>query len=362
MPSLSERNTLRLRAIPALAAIAACLWLAGCGSSSSTPPPPPPAPIGHAYITTAGNLFGYSIAASNGALTAVALPGGAPGGSAIASNAQKNLLYTLTSGGQISGYTFNRSDGSLTPIAGGPWGGAGVGVAFLTVDTAGQNLFVPANQDLVVVPFAIGSTGALTIGLQVGTPAAPVTATVDPAGHFLYVPMGATGTELYQITGDALTDLGTIPPLTGGGSVYIAINPADTFAYVSDGVKGVVVYSINATTGELTPLAGSPFTAAVGPSTLAMTPNGRFLYVATAAAVVGFAINPDGSLTALAGPITFSQPPLGMSIDPTGSYLYVLSLNTAAVSILHIDPNTGILTAQPALVTVTVPTGITTTP
>ncbi len=175
MPMLSERN-LRpwWRATCVLLATAACFLLAGCGSSSSTPPPPPPpAPIGHLYVTTANNLFGYSIAASNGALSAMTVPATASGGSAIAGCAQKNFLYTLTSGGQISGYTLNRSDGSLTAIGGSPWGGAGVGVAFVTVDTTGQYLFVPATQDFNVVPYTISSSGALTIGLQVGTPCGP---------------------------------------------------------------------------------------------------------------------------------------------------------------------------------------------
>ena len=282
MRFLSERKTtLCLRGISLLAATVVCLGLAGCGSSGSTPPPPPPpAPLGYAYVTTASNLFGFSITASNGTLTGIATPAGAPGGTAVASNAQKSLVYTLSSSGQISGYTLNRSDGSLTAISGSPWGGAGVGVAFLTVDSAGQNLYVPAAQDLTVVPFSIGSTGALTIGLQVSTPAAPLTATVDPAGHFLYVPMGTKGTELYQIMGGALADVETIPPLGQAGAVYLAINPAGTFAYVSDGVSGVAAYSINATTGGLTPVANTPFAAGQGPSALAITPSGKFLYVA----------------------------------------------------------------------------------
>ena len=361
MPLLSDRNLNPW--LRALAATAVCLLLAGCGSSGSTPAPPaPPAPLGHAYVTTANNLLSYSIAASNGALTAITAPAGAPGGSAIASNTQKNLVYTLTSGGQISGYTLNRSDGSLSSISGSPWGGAGVGVAFLTVDVAGQYVFVPATQDLTVVPYSIGSTGALTIGLEVSTPKAPLTATVDPPAHFLYVPMGSPGTELYQIMGGALVDAGTIPPQGNGGAVYITITPADTFAYISDGLSGVAGYSVNATTGGLTPLAGSPFTAGVGTSALAMTPNGKFLYVASTPSITGFTINSDGSLTSVGSPVTFPAPPLAMSIDPTGSYLYVLNNNSSTVSVYHIDANTGVLTGQLSISTPAVPTGITTTP
>jgi len=365
MPSLSESSARPwLRRISAAVATAVCLLLAGCGSSYSTPSPPPtPAPIGHAYAVTPNSLYAFQIAASNGGLATVNVPSGAPGGTAIAADGQGNHVYTLTSGGQISGYDISKSDGSLTTVAGSPWGGAGVGVAFLAVNSVGTELYVPAVQDLVVVPYTIDSTGALTIGLQVSTPAAPQTATIDPPSHFLYVPMGSAGTQLFQIAaGGALVSQMTIPPMGQGQALYAAINPADTFAYISDGLTAVAAYSINASTGDLTPLAGSPFTAGPGPSALAMTPNGKFLYVATTPGVVAFAINADGSLTSVGSPQGFSTPPVALSIDVTGTYLYILGANTSRVAIDKIDPNTGLLTAQPSIALPAVPTGIVTTP
>jgi 6-phosphogluconolactonase (cycloisomerase 2 family) len=363
MSALSERSAPRLRAISALVAAAFCHLLAGCGSSNSTPPPPPPSPLGYAYITTASNLLGYAITASNGTLTGIATPSGAPGGSAIVSNTQKSLLYTLTSSGQIFGYTINTSTGGLTAIAGSPFGGAGVGVAFVTVDTAGQYLFVPATQDFNVVPYTIGPSGALTIGLQVGTPAAPLTATIDPPAHFLYVPMGSAGTELFKISGGALSDVETIPPLGATKPQFVAITPSETFAYISDGVTGVAAYSVNPTTGGLTALPGAPFSAGPGPSAMAMTPNGKFLYVATSVALVQFAINSDGSLTSIGSPVTFNTPPVILNIETTGTYLYVLNVNSAVVSIYKIDPNSGLLTAQlPPANLGAAGTGITTSP
>jgi 6-phosphogluconolactonase len=364
MPSLGESSARpRLRRISVSVATAVCLLLAGCGSSNSNPSPPsPPAPIGHAYIVTPNNLFGFDIAASNGGLAAVSVPAGAPGGTAIAADGQVNHVYALTSSGQISGYTINRSDGSLTNVAGSPWGGAGVGVAFLAVNSAGTYLYVPAVQDLVVVPYTIDSTGALTIGLQVATPAVPVTATIDPPAHFLYVPMGSAGTQLFQIVGGALVSQMTIPPLGQGKALYVAINPADTFAYISDGVTGVAAYSINASTGDLTPLAGAPFPAGAGSAALAITPNGNFLYVANTMGVVAFAINADGSLTSVGSPVLFSNPPVALSIDTTGTYLYILSVNSSRVLIYKIDATTGVLTPASSVALPTMPTGIVTTP
>jgi 6-phosphogluconolactonase len=350
-----------LRAI-SVVAVAACLLLAGCGSSSSTPPPPPPSPLGHAYITTGSNLFGFAITASNGGLTGIATPTGAPGGTAAVSNTQKGLVYTLTTGGQISGYSVNTSNGGLTAVTGSPFGGAGVGVAFMAMDNAGQFLFVPATQDFNVVPYTIGTGGTLTIGLQVSTPAAPLTATVDPQAHFLYVPMGSAGTELYKITSGALTDMGTIPPVGTTKPQFVAFTPSGAFAYISDGVTGVSAYSVNTSTGSLTALPGAPFTAGPGASAMAMTPNGRFLYVATTPGLVQFAINSDGSLTSVGSPVSIISPPIVMSIEPSGTFLYVLSVNSSTVNIYLINETTGVLTAEQPAVLPAAATGIATTP
>jgi 6-phosphogluconolactonase len=352
-----------LRAIFALVVAEACVLMAGCGSSNSNPPPPPPpSPLGHAYITTGSNLFGYAISASNGGLSPIATPTGAPGGSAAVANARKFLLYTLSPGGQISGYSVNTTNGSLTAVSGSPFGGAGVGVAFMAMDTAGQYLFVPATQDLNVVPYSVNAVGMLTIGLQVGTPAASLTATVDPQAHFLYVLMGSAGTELYKITGGALTDVETIPPLGATKPQFVAFTPSGGFAYISDGVTGVAAYSVNSTTGELTVLPSAPFTAGPGPSAMAMTPNGRFLYVATTPGLVSFAINSDGSLTSVGSLVAFTSPPIVMSIEPSGMFLYVLSVNSGTVNIYLINQTTGVLTAEQPAVVPAAATGIATTP
>ncbi len=363
MRLLSETN-LWLRGVAVSVAAAACLLLAGCGANNNPPaPPPPPAnPIGHAYFTTATNLYGYAIAGSNGGLGAVTVPSTAPGGTAIVGDGQGKHLYTLTSNGQIYGYGINTTDGSLSGISGSPWSGAGVGSAFMTVDAAGKNLYVPAVQDLVVVPYGIGSGGALTIGLQTATPAAPQTATVDPTGNFLYVPMGLTGTQLYQIASGTLTSVATIPPQGTAGALYIAITPADTFAYVSDGASGVAAYSVNATTGNLTLLSGSPYAAGTGPSAMAMTSSGKFLYVANTTGLVSFAINADGSLTSIGSPLTLASAPTAMSIETTGSYLYVLTRNSAVVSIYQISATSGLLTTETGISLPANPTGMATTP
>ena len=52
-------------------------------------------------------------------------------------------------------------------------------------------------------------------------------------------------------------------------AAYPLSYPGGTFAYVANfGSNNVLAYSINATTGALTPVTGSPFTAGSGPNSV----------------------------------------------------------------------------------------------
>ena len=64
----------------------------------------------------------------------------------------------------------------------------------------------------------------------------------------------------------------------------MAFDPTGKFAYVTN-ENGMTVsaYTINATSGALTPVAGSPFGTGNGPSAVAVDPTGRFAYVTNVA-------------------------------------------------------------------------------
>src|SRR5450631_400176 len=79
---------------------------------------------------------------------------------------------------------------------------------------------------------------------------------------------------------------------------------AQPFAYVANNGGGVSAYTINAGTGALTPMAGSPFAAGTSPTSVTVSPNGAFAYVANAnsANVSAYTINGGtGALTPVAG-------------------------------------------------------------
>jgi DNA-binding beta-propeller fold protein YncE len=92
---------------------------------------------------------------------------------------------------------------------------------------------------------------------------------------------------------------------TGTKPQGIAIDPTGSFLYVSNSGDGTVsAYTINATSGALTVVPGSPFTASGTASTIT---------------------------------------PTALAIDPSSQYLYVANGDAGTISVFTITPVTGVL-------------------
>lgn len=165
-------------------------------------------------------------------------------------------------------------------------------------------------------------------------------------------------------TTGALTPLATPSFHAGVAPNSIAIDSSGRFVYVvnllSDNVSG---YAISAD-GTLKPVPGSPFPAGSGPGWITIDPTGRFVYVANCAdlcsglgqgSVSGYAINKStGTLTAVPGsPFTAEQIPYAVTVDQTGSFAYVANFRSGTISVFKIDQCSGSLWAS----TQSVPTG-----
>src|SRR5579863_6481613 len=110
-----------------------------------------------------------------------------------------------------------------------------------------------------------------------------------------------------------LTEIAGSPFATGGGGTAGGASGVDRitvsggkFLYASNsGTQNISAFSVNATTGLLTAVAGSPFadgaTVGSGDISLAASADGKYLFagVATNTTVVTFSIGADGSLTEL---------------------------------------------------------------
>jgi 6-phosphogluconolactonase (cycloisomerase 2 family) len=173
-------------------------------------------------------------------------------------------------------------------------------------------------------------------------------------GQFVYVANDGGNVSAYTInasTGALMPILGS-PFGAGGGPFSVAVDPTGRFAYVtnqfSDDVSG---YTINATTGALTAIPGSPFATGLTPLSVAVDPAGKFAYVANdfSSDVSGYTINATtGALTPIPGsPFPAGLGPFSVAVDPTGKFAYVANLAVSNVSGYTINPTTGALTPIP---------------
>ena len=93
-------------------------------------------------------------------------------------------------------------------------------------------------------------------------------------------------------------------------------------------------YTINATTGALTPIPGSPFPAGVFPTSVAADPTGKFAYVANVengfhGDISAYTINATtGALTSIPGsPFAAGLGPASVAVDPMAKFAVTQSLN-----------------------------------
>jgi 6-phosphogluconolactonase len=153
------------------------------------------------------------------------------------------------------------------------------------------------------------------------------------------------------------------------GAEQMVVDPRGRFAYVANLVSNasdlstISMYTINSTTGVLTPT--TPATVPIGwfPQGIAIDPLGRFVYTANSddSSVSMFTINQTTGVLTPTTPASVStmipgeplSQPGFLTVDPTGSFLYVSALDTdgATVSMFTIDQTTGVLTpTSPATV------------
>ncbi|MFZ0956818.1 MAG: beta-propeller fold lactonase family protein [Candidatus Sulfotelmatobacter sp.] len=132
----------------------------------------------------------------------------------------------------------------------------------------------------------------------------------------------------------------------------VAIAPNGKFAYVANQTwpyyQGYIsTYAINPATGVLTTVEDSPFFNSQGqPYGLAINPTGQFLYTpgVFTDVVSGYTINPtSGNLTSISGSFGTASQPEGIAIDPTGKFIYAPNSLSDDVSAYAINPASGAL-------------------
>jgi 6-phosphogluconolactonase len=350
------------------------LTLAACGGGGATfstggNPPPPPA---KEFIFGDGDnsVRAFSVNTQTGAPTQTSTIAGNQGGFGIAVNPAATFLYTddLANGG-IDGFSIGAS-GALSSISGSPFpmpsGWAPSQVDNLAIDPAGKFLYSPDSASNEIVGFTInGTTGALAplSGSPFPAGASPEQVVITPSGNFLYAsdgndPQGGISAYSIDSTTGALTSIAgsPFPTAAGGGPDCLVVDSTGKFLFAAlPFLNGIAAFTIDSGTGVLTAVAGSPFSPSLGGAfpimySIALSPNGKFLYAQAAidADIYGFTVDPStGALTSMTGSpfgTIFITNMNNLVVDPSGNFLYVGEETGDSFFYLTIDPTTGALT------------------
>jgi 6-phosphogluconolactonase len=280
-------------------------------------------------------------------------------GLAGCSSSNHVAYVTLGQGNTIAAFRVDNHSGNLTKIVGSPFNAGNSPISMLVHPS--NKFAYAANQignDISL--FTIDqSTGALTeVGPRAPAGIAPAFLVMDSDGHFLFAANQASNSiSVYSIDGakGTLTEIQGSPFVTGANPVALAITPSGKFLYVATpNLQSVFGYLV--TSGGLQPVPNSPVLVDVGPVSIAVDPAGHFLYVANfiANTLSVLAIDPNsGALIAIAGSpfITCTSTttactnnPVWVAIHPSGKFLYTANKGTSNVSVFSIASTTGVPT------------------
>jgi 6-phosphogluconolactonase len=339
----------------------------------NNPNGPPTPGIPQSVILDPAGEFAYVIVQQNPALTGGSITG-------VAS-------FSIASDGKLSNV-------GTTPVP---------NPIALTMDTAGKFLFVATSEGSVYV-FSIGSNATLkAVGSPTSLPEEPggdtpsasalaVTPTQYPA-QFAYCSgvtppttenLYVTDKVNYSVLNYSISSTGalTLVPFnatssgapTGTNPSGVAVDPCNRFVYVSNAEPNnsvsayKVCYAVSLPTNcpvanfSLQEVTGSPYPAGDDPGPLLVDPYGKFLYVVDieSNAISGYQISGvTGALTAFTGaPIATNLEPTSIAIRKDDSWMFVANLNSANVSEYAITLATGGLVPQPPITTFNYPSGV----
>ena len=349
-----------------------------CGNGSTTSAP------GHqAYVTLTGqgSVLLLGIDGATGVITAggKAPPVENASFNGLALTPSRQFLYAVNSREDSISIFGVAADGSLN-LTGAPVE-AGNGADEAVVDPTGEYLLVtnttgngPSGGDISVYSIAAG-TGVLTevAGSPFDANQGPTQILFTHSGEFVYAvnpvlgvvsgfvfcpPQRASQPQCSGATG-VLTPVPFSPFSSGEGASALAVDGSDQFLYVvnpqannpppyQSTIGNVSAFSIDANTGELSTILGSPFTSTAGisPATIAVDPSSRFVYAispGSSDSVWCFAITPtNGALQEVTGsPFSLAAGGQFALFDTTGNFLYIGSESGAAIEGYTYDPSTG---------------------
>ena len=291
-----------------------------------------------------------------------------PEASFLALSPSGDVLYAVREegSGRVAAFLVDGAEGTLTPLGEQPTNGSYP--CHLTVDPSGRYLLTANYVSGTVVVHPIEEGGRLASlsdlvqhkgsGPQADRQEGPHAHMIVPAptgGGYLAVDLGTDSVYAYSLD----SELGRFVPRAqnrmrpGSGPRHLVFHPSGQYFYLANELSNTVaVCTYDATTGvaqTLMEVSAAPNSVAGQsfPSGIALSPDGRFVYVGNRGdeSVSAFEVGDNGARLSPVGrwPCGGSWP-RDISLSPDGRFLFSANQRSHNVAVLTVDQATGKLT------------------
>jgi 6-phosphogluconolactonase len=264
--------------------------------------------------------------------------------------------------GSVCSFAVDRATGLLQPLS--RVSAKGPGPCHVSTDLTGAMLMIANYGGGSVASYRIGSDGRLSEAVsffQHEGKGAVARRQEGPHAHCVYpspgnrwavsCDLGTNEVHVYSIDPKTATmkPASKVMMREGAGPRHFAWHPNGKFGYVINELNSTVTACRwDEAKGELTPLASVttlPADYPPGNSTaeVRVHPSGRWLYGSNRGKddIVGFAVEPDGSLRLMQAISTQGQVPRNFNLDPEGRWLLAANQKSDNIVVFAVDAKTG---------------------
>jgi 6-phosphogluconolactonase len=304
-------------------------------------------------------IISYSLDAS-GKLTEVARAPGGSNPSFLAWSPDHKNLYAVNEGsgsGKVLSFAIDAASGKLTKTGEGSMGEAG-SACFVSVHSSGKWVFTASygSGHVTVMPVkADGSIGD-AVDVQLAGKNAHMART-DKSGTVLFVPtLGLDQVQVYRfdVAAGKLTKATSIPLAKGAGPRHFALSDDEKHLYVINELNSsITTFAADLAKLAFTDIGTVPtlpadFTGKNSCAHIVIAPDGKTLYGSNRGhnSLVICRIGADGKLTVVGHETAGGEinTPRNFSLTPDGTLALVASQKGDVVSVLKVDPATGLMT------------------
>jgi len=242
-----------------------------------------------------------------------------------------NAGFSLSNSGTISISTPGATSGNTSTITVTPTSFSGTVALTCAVSTSPTNATSPVTCSLSPTSVSVSGSTAETATLTATTTSTTTT------GAYEITVTGTSGSA------SATTTACVVVGSSSGNCT--SSNTSGKFFVLNGSTNQLAGFYVNA--GVLTSLSGSPYTVPGTPLSLAIAPNGNFLYVGTSLGVYVYTISSSGQVTLgnSKTPITADQA-ISMQVSPDNNWLIEVASGAPYVYAIPISSSNGVATSK----------------